>query len=145
MGTICVVLRLTLMTREVTTPSSVLSNLHCTPFKTRHKACWEVIAKEEKTCLLCCLICWQRTEQVTVSGKINISIKKNIPLITQKKSLRIKRSFHDWVLLSPNNNRHMCKSESLMSVSYAAVFLQMCRRSRNLQKLCHCFVRCARL
>lgn len=51
MGTICVVLRLTLMTREAATPSSVLSNLHGTP--SRYKACWEVIAEEaeKKTAL----------------------------------------------------------------------------------------------
>lgn len=63
MGTICVVLRLTLMTREVATPSSVLCNLHSTP--SRYKACWEVIAEEAgtKKTWLVCLIGWHRGER----------------------------------------------------------------------------------
>lgn len=47
--TVCVALRLTLMTKEVATPSCVPSNLHSAlPFKTKHTAHWEVIAKEAK-------------------------------------------------------------------------------------------------
>lgn len=66
----------------------VRSNLHSASFKNSHKARWEVIGKDGKTCLLC-PICGQRREQAK-------SLEN-----TKRRSLQMKRGGQGWVSLSP--------------------------------------------